>query len=108
MEYIYAALLLYKAGKEITESGVVSILEAAGIKVDDYRVKALISALDGVNIEEAISKSVLLNNNQINNTNNNVNNNENKVDEKENTEKEEKEPDHSEEDGMAGLGALFG
>lgn len=106
MEYIYAALLLYKAGKEITESGVVSILEAAGIKVDDYRVKALISALDGVNIEEAISKSVLLNNNQANN--NNVNNNENKVDEKENTEKEEKEPDHSEEDGMAGLGALFG
>ena len=85
---------------------VVSILEAAGIKVDDYRVKALISALDGVNIEEAISKSVLLNNNQANN--NNVNNNENKVDEKENTEKEEKEPDHSEEDGMAGLGALFG
>ena len=104
MEYIYAALLLYKAGKEITESGVTSILEAAGIKVDEYRVKALISALDGVNIEEAISKSVLVNNNQ----SNDKNNDEKQVDIKETDEKEEKEPDHSEEDGMAGLGALFG
>jgi large subunit ribosomal protein L12 len=57
MEYIYAALLLYKAGKEITEESVKAVLTAAGIAVDDARVKALIAALDGINIEEAISKA---------------------------------------------------
>jgi large subunit ribosomal protein L12 len=57
MEYIYAALLLHKAGKEIKEENVKAVLTAAGIAVDDARVKALIAALDGINIEEAISKA---------------------------------------------------
>ncbi|WP_292370890.1 50S ribosomal protein P1 [Methanoregula sp. UBA64] len=57
MEYIYAALLLHKAGKNVDENGVKAVLTAAGVKADDARVKALIAALDGVNIEEAISKA---------------------------------------------------
>ncbi len=57
MEYIYAALLLHKAGKEVKEENVKAVLTAAGIAVDDARVKALVAALDGVNIEEAISKA---------------------------------------------------
>ncbi len=57
MEYIYAALLLHKAGKEINETGVKAVLTAAGVAADDARVKALVAALDGVNIEEAISKA---------------------------------------------------
>ena len=57
MEYIYAALLLHKAGKEIKEESVKAVLTAAGIAVDDARVKALVAALDGINIEEAISKA---------------------------------------------------
>ena len=57
MEYIYAALLLHKGGKEIKEESVKAVLTAAGIAVDDARVKALIAALDGINIEEAISKA---------------------------------------------------
>jgi large subunit ribosomal protein L12 len=57
MEYIYAALLLYKAGKEIKEESVKAVLTAAGIAVDDARVKALVAALEGINIEEAISKA---------------------------------------------------
>ena len=57
MEYIYAALLLHKGGKEIKEESVKAVLTAAGIAVDDARVKALVAALDGINIDEAISKA---------------------------------------------------
>ncbi|MCL2549364.1 MAG: 50S ribosomal protein P1 [Methanimicrococcus sp.] len=103
MQYIYAALLIYKSGKEITEDSVKAVLTAAGATIDDARVKALISALEGVNIEEAIAKAAFA------------------------ApaaaaaapaaaaaapaaaaEPEPEEEDHSEEEGMAGLGALFG
>jgi large subunit ribosomal protein L12 len=57
MEYIYAALLLHKAGKPVKEESVKAVLTAAGIAADDSRVKALVAALDGVDIEEAISKA---------------------------------------------------
>ena len=59
MEYIYAALLLHKAGKPIKEESIKAVLTAAGIAVDDARIKALVAALDGVNIEEAISKAAV-------------------------------------------------
>ena len=59
MEYIYAARLLHKAGKKVDENGVKAILAAAGTAVDESRVKALVAALDGVNIEEAISKAAI-------------------------------------------------
>jgi large subunit ribosomal protein L12 len=57
MEYVYAAMLLHKAGKEITESSLKSVLEAAGVKADEGRMKALVAALDGVNIEDAIKNA---------------------------------------------------
>ena len=57
MEYVYAALLLHKAGKPVDENGVTSVLKAAGVAVNDARVKALVAALEGVNIDEAISKA---------------------------------------------------
>ena len=57
MEYIYAALLLHKAGKEINESHVTKVLEAAGVKADSSRVKALTAALEGVNIDDAIKNA---------------------------------------------------
>ncbi len=60
MQYVYAALLLNSAGKEITEEGVNAVLKSAGIDADEARVKALVATLDGVDIEEAISKSVAL------------------------------------------------
>jgi large subunit ribosomal protein L12 len=59
MEYIYAALLLHKAGKKVDENGVKTVLSAAGVTVDESRVKALVAALDGVNIEDAISKAAV-------------------------------------------------
>ena len=57
MEYIYTAMLLHKAGKQITEESVKAVLLAAGVEVDEARVKALVAGLEGVNIEEAIEKA---------------------------------------------------
>ena len=39
MEYIYAALLLHKLDKEITEDSVSKIIEASGIKPDEVKEK---------------------------------------------------------------------
>jgi large subunit ribosomal protein L12 len=54
MEYVYAAMLLHKAGKEISEKSVSEVLTAAGISADAARVKALVASLAEVDIEEAI------------------------------------------------------
>jgi len=54
MENVYAAMLLHKAGKEINEENVTSVLTAAGITVDAVKVKALVASLSEVDIDEAI------------------------------------------------------
>jgi large subunit ribosomal protein L12 len=54
MEYVYAAMLLHKAGKEINEKNLSNVLTAAGVTVDAVRVKALVASLSEVNIDEAI------------------------------------------------------
>ena len=59
MEYIYAAMILHTTDKEINEENVSKILEAAGVDVDEARVKALIAALEDVDIEEAMESSAL-------------------------------------------------
>ncbi len=57
MEYIYAAMLLHKAGKEVNEENVSQVLTAAGINADAARVKALIASLGDINIDEAIKSA---------------------------------------------------
>lgn len=59
MEYVYAALMLHSAGKPVKEDAVKKIIEAAGEKADDAKVKALVASLDGVDIADAMSKSVV-------------------------------------------------
>ena len=59
MEYIYAAMLLHTTGQEINEENVKKVLEAAGAEVDEARVKALIAALEDVDIEEAMEKTAV-------------------------------------------------
>ncbi|AEH25476.1 50S ribosomal protein P1 [Pyrococcus yayanosii] len=108
MEYVYAALLLHTAGKEINEENLKAVLEAAGITPDEARIKALVAALEGVNIDEVIEKAAM------------------PVavaaapaaaptageaagaEEEKKEEEEEKEEEASEEEALAGLSALFG
>jgi large subunit ribosomal protein L12 len=102
MEYIYAALLLHNAGKAITEEAITAVLQAAGIGVNESRVKALVAALEGVDIEEAISKAAFAAPAAAAPAAAAPAAAEAPAAE------EEEEEDTSEEDGMAGLGALFG
>jgi large subunit ribosomal protein L12 len=60
MEYIYAALLLHKAGKTVTEEHLTKVLSAAGTHVDAGKVKAVVAALEGANIEEIIAKASIV------------------------------------------------
>ena len=60
MEYVYAAMLLHKAGQKVDEANVKKVLTAAHVTVDETRVKALVAALDGVNIDEAIEKAAVV------------------------------------------------
>jgi large subunit ribosomal protein L12 len=57
MEYVYAAMLLHKAGKTIDEDNVTKVLKAAEIQVDPARVKALVAAISEIDIAEAIKSS---------------------------------------------------
>lgn len=57
MEYIYAVMLLNKAGKELTADNVTAVLSAAGVEADAAKVKSLIAALDGVDIQKVIEES---------------------------------------------------
>ena len=58
MEYVYAAMLLHSAEKEIDDDAVTAVLKAAGVDVDAARVKALVASLSGVDIAEAMATAV--------------------------------------------------
>ena len=60
MELMYATLLLHTAGKEINEENLKKVLEAAGAKADEGKIKAVIAALEGKNIDEIIEKAAVM------------------------------------------------
>jgi large subunit ribosomal protein L12 len=60
MEYVYAALLLHSAGKEVDEDGIKKVVEAAGVAADDVRIKALVAALEGVDISKVLSQATAM------------------------------------------------
>ncbi|MFB6112376.1 MAG: 50S ribosomal protein P1 [Halobacteriaceae archaeon] len=57
MEYVYAALILHESGEELNEENLTGVLEAAGVDVEESRVKALVAALEDVDISEAIDQA---------------------------------------------------
>lgn len=105
MEYIYAALLLHNAGKDITDEAVTAVLTAAGTDVDENRTKALVAALDGVDIEEAMATAAFAAPAAVAGAPAAAGEAA-EAPEAEAAKEEEKE--EAEESGMAGLGALFG
>ena len=56
MEYVYAALILHETGEELNEDNLTNVLDAAGADVEDSRVKALVAALEDVDIEEVVEQ----------------------------------------------------
>lgn len=99
MEYIYAAMLLHKTGKKITEANVGKVLEAAGAKASEARVKSLVAALKDVDIEKATKMAAIA----PAAAPTTAAKAEAPVEEKKKKEKVEEE-----EEATAGLGALFG
>jgi len=57
MEYVYAALILNETGAEINEDNLTNVLDAAGVDVEESRVKALVAALEDVDIDEAVEQA---------------------------------------------------
>lgn len=57
MEYVYAALLLDAAGKEINEKSLMEVVKAAGMNPDEAQAKAVVASLKGVNIKDVIKNA---------------------------------------------------
>ncbi len=60
MEQIYAAMLLHKAGKPVTEANLKGVLQAAGASADESQLKATVAALSGVDIDKVIKEASLV------------------------------------------------
>jgi large subunit ribosomal protein L12 len=97
MNEVYAALILHEAKKEINEENIKKILEAAGAQVEEAKIKALVAALQGINIDEALKQAVAFQAQPAAATQ------ENKEEKK-----EEEEAKKKAEEAVAGLSALFG
>ena len=59
MEYVYAALMLHKLGKEINEENLKNVVKAAGTDADEAKVKTLIASLKDVDIEKELENAVV-------------------------------------------------
>jgi large subunit ribosomal protein L12 len=103
MEYIYSALVLHAAGKQVTEDSIAGILKSAGIEPDAARIKALTASLEGVSIDEAIASAAVAVSAPAAVATASA---EPKKEEKK--EEKKKEEAVSEEEAAAGLSALFG
>ncbi len=60
MKNIYAALLLHKAGKEVNEENLKSVVVAAGAEVDESQIKSLVASLKGVDIDKELESASLV------------------------------------------------
>lgn len=58
MEYAYATLLLNESNEELNEENLTAVLEAANCDVVESRVKALVAALEGVDVDDVGPREV--------------------------------------------------
>ena len=96
MEYIYAALLLHKLGKQVDEAGITKVVQASGATVDESKVKSLVASLQGLDIDAELANAVAAASAAASSAGS--------ASAKPEEKKEEKKPEES----AAGLSALFG
>jgi len=106
MEYVYAAMLLHKAGKKVDEKVMEAVLKAAGVDADSARIKATVAALKGVDITNVIKNAAISAPAAAAPSVAPAEGGEAKAEEKPKEKKEDK--GKSEAEAAAGLGALFG
>ncbi len=100
MEYVYAALLLHKLGKEVNEENVKKVVVATGAEADEGKIKSLIASLKDVDIEKELENASVM-------APASGSSEGGKPEEKE-KEAEEKPKEEKKEAAAEGLGALFG
>ena len=102
MEYVYGVLILHSMGQQVTEEKLENIIKAVGGTPDKAKIKALISSLEGVNIDEAIKATAFAPAAPAQAPA------EQPKEEKKEEKTEKTEEKKEEEEAIAGLGALFG
>lgn len=108
IEYIYATLLLYKAGKEVNEENLKRVLEAAGVQVDEVRVKSLVAAVKSIDIGKVLEQSMAMPIPAATAASAAATPSEEKKEEKPKEEKKEESKELSEEALAEGFASLFG
>lgn len=98
MKYIYAALLLHSAGKDVSPANLTKVIKAAGEKPDSAQIKSLSAVVSEVDIEEVLKSSTALLTAAAPPV----------AEEAKPAEEEEKEEEAVEEEAFEGLGSLFG
>ena len=101
MEYVYAALLLHKLGKEVNEDNLKKVVAATGTDVssdEEAKIKSLTASLKGVDIDKELENASLVSA---------AAPSEEKAEPKE-EKKEEKPKEEKKESAAEGLSALFG
>lgn len=95
MQYVYAAMLLHSAKKELSEANIESVLKSANAEFDAVKIKAMTASLKNINIDDAIAKAAVAAVAA-------------PAASAQTVAEEPKEEKKTEEEAAAGLGALFG
>jgi large subunit ribosomal protein L12 len=104
MELIYAALTLHESGKEVNEENLQAIVDAADLDVEDTEIKALVAALEDVDIEEAMETAVATGGAAAGGASGGADEAEDEADDEE---EEDDEDEADEDDAAEGLGNMF-
>ncbi|MGD9275748.1 MAG: 50S ribosomal protein L12 [Candidatus Pacearchaeota archaeon] len=99
MENVYAALLLHKAGKEVSEENLKSVVAATGATPNEDQIKSLVASLKGVDIDAELASASLVSSASAGSAGSAA-----PAEEK----KEEKPKEEKKEAAAEGLSALFG
>ena len=105
MEYVYGALLLHSAGKDIDVENLKKVLAEAGVKPDDARLKSLVDSLKEVKIDEVLKNAAAV---ALAAPGAAAPAEKKKEEKKKEEHKEEKKEEANEEEALAGLSSLFG